>query len=212
MALAALLIAGFALLVSVVSVMYARKQANHAAAMAAIESGRRHQEQEPVFEIEAKEAATAPGRAQLSIRLTAGAPELDAVTVTILDEADQDHWGDRLPEALTREQADMFVWGPWEFDTNVREIVDCRTSAPQPLSLLSGQNWARLPLQRTRPGAWMSMTEAVWRSERTGPIRLRLTCLGKGEEPWVVLKEIHVQGLGQVASAASRRLPPLGGR
>lgn len=48
---------------------------------------------------------------------------LDEVTVTILDEAGQDHWGQGLPDGVTQEQAAAFVWGAWEFNTGASAQV-----------------------------------------------------------------------------------------
>jgi hypothetical protein len=100
-------------------------QANAAARLlAAIERGRQHDEVAPVFDLRFTE--TWGDTATLRVTLAGGGLErLDEVTVTILDESGKEHWSDRLPGGLTQEQAEAFVWGPWEFNT------DCPRSAAQ---------------------------------------------------------------------------------
>jgi len=111
MAVAALIISILALPASVGSVIYTRKQANSQADVARIERERRYEEQ-PDFEIAGKERATTPGQADLEIRLVRGPQELDEVTVEILDETGQDHWAHGLPDGVSQQEAELFVWGP----------------------------------------------------------------------------------------------------
>jgi hypothetical protein len=69
-----------------------------AAAMAAIERERRHDELAPIFDVTCKMRSTAPDSAYMRVTLAAGGMDrLDEVTVTILDDSDQDHWGRGLP-------------------------------------------------------------------------------------------------------------------
>jgi hypothetical protein len=47
-----------------------------------------------------------------------GLESLDEVTCTILDEALKDRWSGRLPPRVPQEEAEAFVWGPWESNTS----------------------------------------------------------------------------------------------
>ena len=190
------LVATVAAAVAALGSWKAAKTANETATnMAAIERDRRHEELTPKFQITFLESAGAAGRADLRVMLTGGGLErLDEVTVTILDETDQDHWAHRLPDGVTQEMAEAFVWGPWEFNTGASEqVVSNRTSKPWPYSRVSGKNWNRLSLHRTSPGFWMTGTdEAMWRQEHAGPLRLLLTCRRDGYDPWALLHDIPV--------------------
>ncbi len=70
-----------------------------ASSMAAIERDRRHDELSPDFEIACTVKETAADCADLGLVLTGGRLERYAVTMTILDEAGQDHWSRGLPTA-----------------------------------------------------------------------------------------------------------------
>jgi hypothetical protein len=118
---------------------------------------------------------------------------------------------------VSEEEARLFVWGPWQFDTGASgQVEDCRTSKPQLYSRSSGKNWGTLALSRTSPGRRMSTDLPMWRRERVGPLRLRLACWA-GEEEWVDVNEVRVEAASRAPSAVSpahRRLPeiPLGQR
>src|SRR5579872_4544918 len=104
-------------------------RANAAAeSLAAIERGRRHDELAPVFDVKFTE--TGGDDASLHVTFTGGGLEsLDEVTFTILDEAGKDHWSGRLPGQVTHEEAEAFVWGPWEFNTGASvQIASNRVS------------------------------------------------------------------------------------
>jgi 8-oxo-dGTP diphosphatase len=146
--------------------------------MASIERDRRHEELTPKFQIACVETAGAPVYAELHVMLTGGGlGHLDQVTIMILDETGSDHWARGLPDGVTQEQAEAFVWGPLEFNTGASDqVVSNRRSKPRPYSRMSGQNWDLLSLQRTRPGHWMTpIGEGEWRKEHGGPVRLLLT-------------------------------------
>src|ERR1017187_5185773 len=171
----------------------AARQSNSAAeTLAAIERGRRHDELAPEFEL--KFTDTGGGSANLHVTLAGGALEsLDEATFTVLDETGKDHWSGGLPGRLTQEQAEAFVWGPWEFNTAASvQIISNRESRPRPYSRVSGRNWDLLPLKRTRPGDWMSTySQQQWQEEyEDQPIRLLITCRRTGYEPWTLLREV----------------------
>jgi hypothetical protein len=179
---------------------WAARQSHHSAAeanaaagtLAAIERDRRHDELAPAFELRFTE--TSGDHANVLVTLTGGRLEsLDEVTFTILDETGKDHWVRGLPDGLTQDEAQAFVWGPWEFNTAASvQVVSNRESRRRPYSRVSGKNWDLLPLTRTRPGRWMSsITQERWQGEYADqPIRLLVTCRREGYEPWALLHEV----------------------
>ena len=175
----------------------ARKANQSASSMAAIEHDRRHDELTPEFSITCMVRETAGRWADLRVALTGGRLERHAaVTVSILDEAGQDHWAHGLPDGVTQEEARAFVWGPWEFSTRASDqVVSNRESQPRPYSRVSGKNWDLLTMTRTRPGKWMSSTsQDEWRKRwRDKPVRLMLTCRCEGYEPWFVPRDVKVE-------------------
>jgi hypothetical protein len=118
-----------------------------------------------------------------------------AVTVTIQDEAGQDDWANGLPEGVTQEEAEAFIWGPWEFNTEAKDkIVSTRQSKARPYSRMSGKNWDLLPLRATQPGRWMDRSQDEWRRRWKGqPVRLLVTCLCEGYDPWFIQRDVKVE-------------------
>jgi hypothetical protein len=176
------------------SVLYARRQSATQDKATAIESDRRHEELTPVFEAGCEVTAGLEDSARLKVTLAGGIDALDEVVITIQDESGVDHWGRGLPPGVTQEQAEAFVWGPWEFDVNASaQVVSNRQTRPRPYSLLSGKNRDVLALAATRPGSWMTGTGPdKWREERRRqPVRLLLTCRREGHSPWLVPLEVR---------------------
>ena len=196
MAIVSLIVAIVAILVASTSAAYTRKQATEQAKVAAIEQDRRHDELAPEFEITCMVKKTAHDWADLRVTLTGGGLErLDEVVISILDETDKDHWGHGLPDGVNQEQAEAFVWGPWEFNTGAStQVVSNRESRPRPYSRIDGKNWALLSLQATRPGHWMTGTsQDEWRKQyQDHPIRLQITSRSEGHEPWFVQRDVKV--------------------
>lgn len=202
MALAALITSILAALATLAALVYARRAASSAedsaqaaAETARLDAERRHDELIPQFQItflERGSGSADQGELRVELAGPAGLPGLDEVTITILDDADSDHWARGLPTGVTEEQARLFVWGPWEFNTGASiQVSDNRTTRPRPYSRASGANWDRLSLRRTRPGHWMSMDDERWRKQQPGPIRLQVTSR-RGGEHWSELYEIPV--------------------
>ena len=172
------------------------KEANAAAgSLAAIERDRRHDELAPIFDLQFTKADG--DRALLKVTLSGGRLDsLDEVTLTILD--DQDHWANGLPDGVNQDEAKAFVWGPYKFDTSLRyapPVVSSRQSLPRPLSRLSAENWELLPLIRTEPPRWLpSYGGGRWRKDYADePIRLLITCRRKGDEPWMLQKDVDTK-------------------
>jgi hypothetical protein len=130
----------------------------------------------------------------LKVTLIGGMDALDEVVITIQDESGVDHWGHGLPPGVTQEDAEAFVWGPWEFNTNASaQVVSNRQTRPGSYSRLSGKNEDTLSLTATRPGSWMTGTSPDrWREDRRQqPIRLLITCRAEGHTPWFVPLEVQ---------------------
>jgi hypothetical protein len=171
--------------------------------LAAIERDRRHDELAPDFEVTCTERDTAPDQAFLRVALKRGHLErLDEVIITIQDEAGQEHWVDGLPDGVTQEQAEAFVWGPWDFNVGAgAQVAGNRTTNGRPYSIVTGKNWDVLALNRTRPGHWMgsATTQESWRRRYADqPLRLLITCRRDGYEPWTLPYEVGTE----------RRRPP----
>jgi hypothetical protein len=192
LAIAALVIAVVSALAAIGSWRVAIRANRTSDRVAAIESARRHDELTPEFEIVCTPTGNTGDDAFLEVKLTGGPQQLDEVVITILDEAGQDHWAHGLPPNLSEEDADLFIWGPWEFNAGAREqVANYRTTRPRPYSRANGEDWDRLHLIRTRAGAWMSHYSADrWQAERSGPLRLQITSRLNGYEPWHLTREI----------------------
>ena len=94
---------------------------------------------------------------------------------------------------MTQEEAEAFVWGPWEFNTHASvQIATNRVSQTRAYSRVTGKNWDLLPLRRTRPGHWMSTySQQQWQGDyEDHPVRLLITCRREGYEPWTLLQEV----------------------
>jgi hypothetical protein len=165
----------------------ARKATTSARRAEAIEHGRRHDEMTPQFDLECEPRGGDSNNVILRVILKEGGVDrLDEATITILDDDQADHWARGLPQGVSREEADAFVWGGWEFDTAASaQVVSNRTSRPRPYSLADGKNWDHLSLTRTRPARWMTGTGPdQWQSQYDDkPIRLSITCCLEGHEP-----------------------------
>src|SRR6266568_795773 len=179
MSYVSLVISLLALAVAGASALYARSQAVAQGKATAIESDRRHDELTPVFEASCEVTGGLEDSAKLKISLTGGIDALDEVVITIQDENGIDHWGLGLPDGVSQEEAEAFVWGHWEFDANASaQVVSSRQTRPR---------------AATRPGSWMTGTSTdKWRKDRREQsIRLLVTCRREGHKPWFVPLEVH---------------------
>lgn len=168
-------------------------------ALATIELDRRHDELTPDFEIVCTERDTSPDSADMRVTLRRGRLErLDDVIITVLDETDKDHWTRGLPGGVTQEQAEAFVWGPWEFNAAASaQVASNRATKPRSYTIADGKNWDLLGLNRTRPGHWMSATtQQAWQEQHDGrPIRLLITCRF-ADATWAIPYDVEVESAG----------------
>jgi hypothetical protein len=119
--------------------------------MAAIKRDRRWEELKPRFTVFLEKSSG--DFAKLHVALVPGRLDyLDEVRFAILDEVGHDHWTYGLPDGVTEGEADAFVWGPYEFNTDASEqVASNRWSEPRRFSHIKGNNREVVPLRRTRP-------------------------------------------------------------
>lgn len=156
---------------------------------ARIEQERRRGELTPEFRF----SFTADGgqTAMLTVEFS-GPPDLGRlheVVITILDES-VNHWGHGYPEGVSEEDARLFVWGPWQFSTGASaQVADRRTTQPLTVDRANGKNMVPVPLERTRPGRWMTgASPEKWLQDRRDTLRLHVSCRS-GELIWDDLTE-----------------------
>jgi hypothetical protein len=184
---------------SVIAAVWSRnsgeKAAMATAELTAIEKARRQTELTPRFKLiltEGENGVNDLGRLDIELIGPAGLDRLDEVTIKILDEAGADHWGRGLPASVSQEEAESFVWGPWEFnDGATQQVTSNRTTKPRPYSRVDGKNWDRLSLRRTRPGHWMASDPGAWQRERSGPMRVSISCRRAPFDPWFLLCDVR---------------------
>jgi hypothetical protein len=167
----------------------AEKARLEAGVVAQIEQDRHRIELTPEFDFSF--AAEGDQSATVTARFTGPAElgRLDEVVITILDEP-VDRWGRGYPDGVSEEEAALFVWGPWQFNTGAAaQIADRRTTQRLTFDRASGKNVVLLPLERTRLGRWMTGTsQEKWLQDRGIMLRLHISCRS-GERTWDDLTE-----------------------
>jgi hypothetical protein len=183
---------------SVIAAVWSRNSGERAAVataeLTAIEKARRQIELTPRFRLiltEGDNGLNDLGRLDVELIGPAGLDYLDEVTIMILDEVGADHWGRGLPTGVSQEEADSFVWGPWEFNDGATEqVATKRITRSRRYSRLDGKNWDRLALKRTRPGHWMTPDSAAWQRDRSGPVRVSISCRRAPFDAWFLLCDV----------------------
>jgi hypothetical protein len=167
----------------------AEEAQREAGTVAQIEQDRRRSELTPKFGFSF--TADSDQTATLTAEFTGPAEldRLDEVVITILDEP-VDRWGHGYPQGVSEDEARLFVWGPWHFNTGASvQIADRRTTQRLALDRTNGKNIVPLPLERTRPGRWMTGTsQEKWLQDRGGTLRLHIACR-RGDLTWDDLTE-----------------------
>jgi hypothetical protein len=114
----------------------ARKSNATADLMAGIEWDRRYQELTPEFDVTFTARDTADDSADLRVALKPGRLQrLDEVTIAILDEAGKAHWTRGLPDGVTQDEAEIFVWGAMGVQHGSQR-AGCQQPGEQAVSLL----------------------------------------------------------------------------
>lgn len=196
MTVATLIIAILAFLVSVASVAYTkkqadatRKQAEQGERVAAIEQKRYHADLTPEFSLTCEGRDPNGLQVMLMIELTgpSGLDRVDEVTVRIRDDMPDRTPGQGSPEYL--EEFSHVIWGPYRVKAGLTKTdQDGRTHGP--FKLLKNEPYP-IPLEQSYPPSWVT---DGWRDQFGGkPIRLEITCIREGHEPWMLTPEAKVK-------------------
>lgn len=187
----------------------AAHQANSAArTMRDIEQQRYHHELSPKFKITCIADVPMPGFALLQAGLFGGQlDEADSVQITILNFVDIR----RVPEGMTRSDAEAPIWAGWQFDTfftpplgTIANALSPRQSQPRPYSRTTGKDFELLRLRETVPPRWSKFARDEWREYwRSAPLRLLLTCRRGNHDPWYVYENVWVEHSGASRPAKS---------
>lgn len=167
----------------------ANRSSKTADTVARIEEQRWHADLTPQFDIELLE--TGNGQALLMVHLNGpdALRHLDHIAIEVGDD-DRDLTRVTPGPGVTRDDLDLFVWGPYMFSHGANG-TDEHGRGPEPFSLTVGTG-ARRAMRRTRPGHWMGgKSQGMWQGEYVGqPIRLVLTCR-RGDQEWVLARQLE---------------------
>jgi hypothetical protein len=169
----------------------ARHAAGAAASLTTIERHRWHAELTPQFDITCR--ATSDVLAELRVAFVgpAGLNRLDEVIVSIRD--DIRGRAPVTPGGPTAEQIAGQIWGPYKFRPGV-DGADPHGRSTAPVQMLLG-DWRPYALEWTLPPMWMTSGNAGeqwWQQYIATPVRLTVTCVRDGREPWTVPREVTV--------------------
>ena len=154
----------------------ATRAAATTAALATFMVDLRHADLTPESEVTCKARSRDHDSADLHVALKLGRlPHLDEVTVTVLDETGHDHWTRGLPAGVTQEQAEAFVWGPWEFAVAAGHGQAAGNGATNRMTSARAYS----VVNGTSPDDWR-------RRYAGKPVSLLITCRRDGYEPWIV--------------------------
>jgi hypothetical protein len=191
LSLAAVMIAG-------ASVMYTKRQAGSAALQAAeaqkttaIESKRLHSDLEPVIRLTGEVRDGQGQQAQIRLELTGppGLDRLDQVRVRIRDDMP------RQPEPrgaqVVQDNWAEVIWGPYRIKAGLRD-TDQYGREHGPFALPKNEPYP-IPLEQSFAPAWQKDWQS-WRDQYAGaPVRLEITCIRDGYEPWVLTPEVTLE-------------------
>lgn len=190
MVVTSLILSAVAVLISVGSLGYFRRQTLAGERVTSIEASRRHDDLTPELVIRCQEQGD--GQAGLTVQLAgpAGLDRLDEVTIAIRnDRPGRDSPGPG--SQLTAEQLAGVIWGPYRFSLGQDHTAPPgRTYGPVPLPK---NEPLPVALERAFPPSWHGDPQR-WRAQYDdAPVRLQVTCRRDGYEPWTVLCEVGVE-------------------
>jgi hypothetical protein len=195
-AIASFVLSVVAIAVAGVSAVYTKRQASSAARQAveaekvtAIEQKRLHADLEPVMALTC-EARTRDGQyATLTLELTgpAGLAGLDEVRVRIRDDMPRQ----RTPGSLQAEEHwDEVIWGPYRIKSGLRD-TDPYGREHGSFPLPKNEPYP-IPLEHSFAPPWQQNWQS-WRDQyEQAPVRLEITCVRRGHEPWILTPEAKV--------------------
>jgi hypothetical protein len=194
--IASFALAVIAVVVAGLSANYSRRQAASAGQqaveakkVAAIEQRRFHAALTPKIELTCKARDKSGSQAELALELTgpAGLDRLDQVRVRIRDDQPRQP----TPGSLQAEQHwDEVIWGPYRIKSGLRDTDPYgREHGPFPLPK---NEPCPIPLEHSFAPPWQQDWQS-WRDQyQNAPVRLEITCIREGQEPWVLTPEIKV--------------------
>lgn len=190
MGLASLIIAIIAILISIASAVYSRRQAVASSSVAEIEAARRHDQLTPHLSVTCVTSGT--DNADLTVELTGpdGLDRLDGLTVVIRD--DRPDRGKRTPGMSDRgyEELQDVIWGPCRINTGTRDTS--RNGREHGPVILRRQEPYLLSLERSISPSWIHLQK--WRQGyESQPVRLTFKCRRDGHEPWEIQKEVTLK-------------------
>lgn len=196
MEIASFVLAVIAVVVAGLSANYSRRQAAsareqvaEAKKVGAIEHGRFHSGLTPKIELTCKARDKSGTQAVLTLELTgpAGLDRLDEVRVRIRDDQPRQP----TPGSLQTEQHwDEVIWGPYRIKSGLRD-TDPFGREHGPFPLPKNEPYP-IPLEHSFAPPWQQDWQS-WRDQyQNAPVRLEMTCVREGQEPWVLTDEIKI--------------------
>jgi hypothetical protein len=91
---------------------------------------------------------------------------------------------------MAEEQWNEVIWGPCRISEGLGN-TDRNGRAHGPFPLPGNESYM-IPLEHTRMPSWQADWQR-WRSRYQGkPVRLEITCIRDGHEPWILMPEVKV--------------------
>jgi hypothetical protein len=211
-ALAALIVSIFSVLVSSGGVVYARlsaasstRSADAAAVTAALDTDRRHAELTPRFHITCGAWNQGSDKLRLTVQLTGPVQlcALDEITLTIRNDQPWRDYHEPVAGGPTREQIDAQVWGRWRLtphsvpDRGPGADENGRSSTEPGLSVGEALVYQ---LEPTQPPPWAHQDVDSWQAQMGSVLRLTLDCTRDGYTRWVLPAELIYDGLGTAST------------
>jgi hypothetical protein len=206
--IASLVVAGIALVVSILSTVYARRSAQSgdkaaiaAGETAALDGQRRHEELTPRFKISCSAAGADDRKLEIRLLGPAALGRLDGLTVTIRDDNPWLAEAAPLAGGPTREEIKKQVWGPYRFVPGTGPGADPVRGIPGADRDGRSTPTSGMPVGETLPFFLEPVTRPRWASSTTTRedwlrdhgtvLRLALAGTKNGYEPWSLVAEVE---------------------
>jgi hypothetical protein len=190
MEIASFVLSVIAVLTAGASALYTRRQAAEAGKVTAIEQQRFHADQTPQIALKCEARDPDGHQAELMLELTGpmALDRLDQVTVRIRDDQPRQP----TPGSLQQEEHwEEVIWGRYRIRPGLRD-TDPNGRAHGPFRLPKNEPYP-IPLGQSIAPPWQTDWQS-WRDQYRGaPVRLEITCVRDGYQPWVLTPEIKVR-------------------
>jgi hypothetical protein len=151
-----------------------------------------HADQTPEITLKCEGRGAEGNQAEFMLELTGPAclDRLDHVTVRIRDDKPRQPAPGSLQQEEHREEV---IWGPYRIKSGLRDTDPYgRVHGPSPLP--KNEPYP-IPLERSFAPPWQGDWKS-WRDQyKNAPVRLEITCIRNGHEPWVLTPEVEVNGM-----------------